>query len=337
MINSIYDQCKKFMKKDGKIFLIYIVLLCILSIPLPYYINKPGGAIDIKEKVQLENAYEAKGGFYYGYVSEVRATLPLYLYTFINKDWELIKKEEMTYDEESIADANLRSKILMKETNSNAIIVSYQKAKKTVEIKKEEIYVTYIDPKADTDLKIGDQILEVDEKNINSRSELFETVQSALVGTEIKIKVKRGKKEVECFGKLQNVNGVSLIGIVISSVKEMKTDPSIQIVTSKNESGPSGGLMLSLTIYNMLTKKDLTKGYKIVGTGTMEEDGSVGEIGGVSYKLKGAVKKKADIFLVPSGNNYEEAMKLKKERNYKIEIKAISTFDEAIEYLENLE
>ena len=158
-----------------------------------------------------------------------------------------------------------------------------------------------------------------------------------MVGTEIKIKVKRGKKEVQCFGKLQNVNGVSLIGIVISSVKEMKTDPSIQIVTSKNESGPSGGLMLSLTIYNMLTKKDLTKGYKIVGTGTMEEDGSVGEIGGVSYKLKGAVKKKADIFLVPSGNNYEEAMKLKKERNYKIEIKAISTFDEAIEYLENLE
>ena len=30
---------------------------------------------------------------------------------------------------------------------------------------------------------------------------------------------------------------------------------------------------------------------KIVGTGTIEEDGSVGEIGGVKYKLSGAVKK----------------------------------------------
>ena len=60
---------------------------------------------------------------------------------------------------------------------------------------------------------------------------------------------------------------------------------------------------------NNLTEEDITKGKKIVGTGTIEEDGSVGSIGGVKYKLNGAVRQKADIFLVPAGENYEEALK----------------------------
>ena len=55
-----------------------------------------------------------------------------------------------------------------------------------------------------------------------------------------------------------------------------------------------------------------------------------------SYKLSGAVAGDADIFLVPSGENYEECIKLKKEKGYDIEIVEIKTFDDAIEYLENL-
>lgn len=54
--------------------------------------------------------------------------------------------------------------------------------------------------------------------------------------------------------------------------------------------------MTTLEIYNSLTDDDLTKGYKIVGTGTIDMEGNVGMIGGVKYKLKGAIKKKADIF-----------------------------------------
>ena len=52
--------------------------------------------------------------------------------------------------------------------------------------------------------------------------------------------------------------------------------------------------MMSLAIYNALTNNDLTKGRLIVGTGTIDENGKVGEIDGVKYKLKSAVNKKAD-------------------------------------------
>ena len=61
-------------------------------------------------------------------------------------------------------------------------------------------------------------------------------------------------------------------------------------------------------------------------------EGNVGEIGGIKYKIMGAVKNKMDIILVPSAN-YKEAMKVKKEKNYKIKIVEVKTFQDAIKYL----
>ena len=65
-------------------------------------------------------------------------------------------------------------------------------------------------------------------------------------------------------------------------------------------------------------------------------NGNVGEISGIKYKLIGAVNKHADIFLVPEGENYEEAKKVKKEKGYDIDLVPVETFDEALKYLKNM-
>ncbi|MEG1508785.1 MAG: hypothetical protein RR373_09175, partial [Akkermansia sp.] len=59
------------------------------------------------------------------------------------------------------------------------------------------------------------------------------------------------------------------------------------------------------------------------------------EIGGIKYKLAGVVKKKADLFFCPAGENYNEAMKEKKKNKYKIKIIGVETLDEALNYLKN--
>ena len=89
---------------------------------------------------------------------------------------------------------------------------------------------------------------------------------------------------------------------------------------------------MALSIYDNLVSDDLTKGDKIIGTGTIDIDGNVGEIGGVKYKLIGAVNSKAKVFLCPK-DNYEEAISIARERNYDIIIKSVETFDEALSYL----
>ena len=115
-------------------------------------------------------------------------------------------------------------------------------------------------------------------------------------------------------------------------INEYDSKVNINVRSKTSESGSSGGFMTALAIYNAITKDDITKGRVIAGTGTIDNEGNVGEIGGVTYKLAGAYKNGADIMLVPK-DNYEEALKYKKKHNLDIELVSIDNFKEAINYL----
>ena len=99
--------------------------------------------------------------------------------------------------------------------------------------------------------------------------------------------------------------------------------------------------MFSLEIYNQLTKGDLTKGYQIAGTGTMDEAGKVGPIGGIGQKIVAADKSGADIFFAPNENgstrsNYQDALIAAKDIDTKMKIVPVDSFEQAVEYLEQL-
>ncbi|MFD9603124.1 PDZ domain-containing protein [Streptomyces sp. NPDC057908] len=66
--------------------------------------------------------------------------------------------------------------------------------------------------------------------------------------------------------------------------------------------GPSAGLMFSLGIVDKLTPGQLTGGKFIAGTGTIDDKGKVGPIGGINMKLVGARDAGARYFLTPNDN-----------------------------------
>ncbi|MBK5990784.1 PDZ domain-containing protein [Streptomyces microflavus] len=66
--------------------------------------------------------------------------------------------------------------------------------------------------------------------------------------------------------------------------------------------GPSAGLMFSLGIIDKLTPTDLTGGKFVAGTGTIDDAGKVGPIGGINMKLVGAREAGARYFLTPDDN-----------------------------------
>ena len=71
--------------------------------------------------------------------------------------------------------------------------------------------------------------------------------------------------------------------------------------------GPSAGLMFALGIYDKLTPGSLTGGKFVAGTGTIDDNGTVGPIGGVDMKTLGARGKGAQYFLTPADNCAEAA------------------------------
>jgi PDZ domain-containing protein len=320
--------------KNNWVFLISLIIIyLVFSIKLPYYIDAPGGLININDRYKVEEEYEIKGSINMTYVSEYHANIASFIIAKINKNMDIYKKNDIIPDNETEKDNDIRGEIMLKEASDNAIIVAYNKANKECLIKNQKIIVTYIDSDANTNLKIGDEIISIDNFKVSSVSDAKEIIKNYDVNKKISFKVINNNKE---YDKYAYVNDKYIIGILLSYERELETNPKIIVKYEKGEYGPSGGLMTSLAIYNKLVKEDITHGYTISGTGTIEEDGTVGEIDGIKYKLKGAVKNKADVFFAPSGDNYKEAKKLKNKYNYEIDIVEVKTIDDALNYLEKL-
>ena len=237
------------------------------------------------------------------------------------------------YDE-TLKESEKRDKISMEEAVSNAKIAAFKEAGATYDIKNIRHIITYLDSD-DTELKLFDEIKTVDGKDINNLEDVRKIVDSREIGAKMNIEVLRNDKLISVSSKVYKKEGRKLLGISLTNVYEVSTDPEVEIKIKSNESGPSGGLMMALSVYNSLVREDISRGKKIIGTGTIDIDGNVGEIGGVKYKLIGAVKNKSDIFLCPK-ENYEEAIKVAKDNNYSIKIISVGTLKEAIEELKKL-
>lgn len=333
---KIYRETKAYIVDSWFFLLTLLVIFVVMTYQLPYYIDTGGGTIAIDDRIQIENETESEGSFNMAYVSEVRATVPTYLLSYVFNTWERVKIADTKIDPtETQEDVEIRDHLYLDTANQTAIQLAYQKAGKEFHITDQKTRIAYVAQGAITDLQVGDTILSIDGEDVSNFDSLTSIVNTKNVGDVLSLQVLRNEEQVSATATIQGTEENKIIGITLMQKYEYETNPEIALSFLASESGPSGGLLLSLAIYDKLIDEDLTKGYKIVGTGTIGADGSVGAIGGVTYKLRGAVNSKADLFIVPAGENYEDAMAFKEEKGYDIDIIGVRTFDEAVEALRN--
>ncbi|MED0660065.1 SepM family pheromone-processing serine protease [Bacillus smithii] len=338
-------------------FFLFITGLClaaVLFIPLPYYITEPGIAHELDSVVKVEGGTKEKGELMLTTVKIVKATLPTYLLASIRKYEDIIPEKELFGDEETDEEYNVRQLYDMNSSKNNAIIAAFQKIKRPYRTDFKGVYVldVFPDMPAEKVLKPGDRIIAVDGRNLVSSSQFMKYVQSKPPGTQLKVTFVRKEKQITKpistmkFPMQKHKTG---IGIGLMDDIKVTTHPKVTINT-KNIGGPSAGLMFSLEIYNQLVKQDITKGYKIAGTGTISPDGTVGRIGGIAYKVVAADKAGADIFFAPNDpipkewkkkhpeiqTNYQEAVKAAKDTKTNMKIVPVKTLDDALDYLQKL-
>lgn len=334
MFNKLYSNVKNFIVENYKFLIIWGIIIFLFFYEFPYVIYTPGGIVNLEDRIEVENSRDTEGSLNMSYVSLVKGTLPMILLSYCLPNWDLVKSSEITAPDESVDELLELEKLYMQSSIDNATILAYEKAGKELNITREVNNIVYISDDADTDLEIYDELLTADGIEVNDVAELREIVNSKNEGDSITFLVNRNGKEKECSAKIYNTEDGLKVGVSFLTTYEYETNPEISVATKASESGSSGGLMLTLAIYNAITDEDITKGRTIVGTGTISLDGTVGAIDGVKYKILGAVKSDAEIFLCPM-ENYEEALSVKEEFDLDIEIHGVATFDEALEYLEN--
>ena len=315
--------------KEYKIYIIVLIASAIIfNIKLPYYVMAPGDIIPIDNRIETTSKKESTGNINLLYVTEYEGTVSSVVMSFLMKNWDLEKLEEVQLSNETPEEIKLRKKVMLDNSIQNAIFVAYNKAGKQINItNKKNIIIGLTDNK---DLKIGDEILSANNILLEDITTLKEIINKSNINDIIELKIKRNNQELTYQVPVIEKNNMKMLGIVMITNYEYELDPEINIKFKDSEGGSSGGAMMSLSIYNAITDEDITKGLKIGGTGTIDINGNVGEIDGVKYKIMGAIKNDLDIVFVPSAN-YEDAIKTKGKN--KIKIVSVDTFDEIINYL----
>ena len=317
---------KKFLKENLKFIIFMIILITVVNIELPYYIEAPGGTINLTKRID-DNYDKENGSLNMLYVTEYKGNIVTVLLSKIIKSWDLYEISEQQISDEDAKDIYIRNKVMLENSIQNATFVAYNYADKTIEIKDTQNIV--IATTKENGIEIGDIINSIDEIPIENSSTIKNYIENLSKGDTVTLSIIRDGKEKQINITLDEDK---VIGVMIITNYVYETEDEIDIDFKNGEGGSSGGLILSLGIYSEITGIDLLKGRNIAGTGTIDIDGNVGEIDGIKYKIAGAVKNNMDVILV-SPYNYEEAKKVIDDNNYKIELVCVKTFEEAIEYL----
>lgn len=328
-------------------FLIIAAIFFVISsfYYLPYYVSKPGMAKELEPIVEVEGGNDEKGSFMLTTIRMGKANIYSYAIAKLSKYQELFPVDAIRSENESDEEYAVRQLHMMDGSKLNAIEVACKKAGLPIDYRFKGVYVLHVVPDMPAEGKLmpGDRVSKIDGKDFQSMNEFIQYVSGKKAGEKVEITYKRNGKEntvpiaVTSFKDDPKKVGV---GIGLVDDKELSVSPTVTI-NSEEIGGPSAGLMFTLEIYNQLVNEDLTKGYKIAGTGTIVADGTVGRIGGIEQKVVAADKAGAEIFLAPNENgtensNYELALKTAKDINSSITIVPIDTFEEAVLYLEKL-
>lgn len=179
-------------------------------------------------------------------------------------------------------------------------------------------------------LRVGDVITSVDGEPVTSAGRLTEMIRAEPAGTRLNV----GYQRDGVTGTVPITSGASddghpRIGV---EIEQKQPHPFELKIDLDDIGGPSAGLMFALGIIDKIEPEDLTGGKIIAGTGTIDDEGRVGPIGGIPQKLVGARKAGADAFLVPV-DNCAEALRTAQPG---LPMYRVATLDDALAVLATL-
>ncbi len=151
-------------------------------------------------------------------------------------------------------------------------------------------------------LKDGDKILSVAGVAVDSVNGLRGAIAKGGAGHPLAMTIERDGTELtkEVTPELSTgAKPAPVIGIYAGVSYDYPFPVKIQL---QNVGGPSAGQMFALGIIDKLTPGSLTGGRHVAGTGTIDDQGTIGPIGGIRQKMYGARRAGATIFLAPYGD-----------------------------------
>ena len=125
--NKIIENIKTFIKENYKQLIVLILLIVAVSIELPYYIEAPGGTINITKRID-EDYNKKNGSLNMLYVTQYRGNIVTVLLGKIFNNWDINKISKQQISNETAQEIHIRNKIMLENSVQNATFVAYENA-----------------------------------------------------------------------------------------------------------------------------------------------------------------------------------------------------------------
>jgi len=319
----------------GALFVAGFLSVVAWNIELPYLAYSVGPVSDAADAVVVDGVdfYPPEGELLMLTVVNQDVNIFEAVIAGVDPTIDLVRKQAVRRVGET--DEEYRNRVLQQMSDSNFRSIAVALGYLGYELVPTEVVINDIVPEVPAAgvLELGDTVTVVNGTEITSVEDFPPALEGFEVGDVIDMTVVRADGPVDVKVELaerEEEPGVPMIGIVLGEL----TEPPFPIAIEAGDvGGPSAGMMHSIAIIDALTEGELTGGRVIAGTGTIDLDGNIGNIGGVRQKVVAAEAAGADYILVPQGN-YESALTAQRDT---IEIIPIATLGEAIGFLESLD
>jgi PDZ domain-containing protein len=293
-----------------------LVVLCSAAavLPVPYVTMSPGPTVNVLGKtkgrpiiaVSGHRTYPTKGDLRLTTVSVTNPTrhigLGEALQAWFDKSRAVYPRDVIYPPDQTAAQSEQQSSVEMVSSQDTAIAAALTELGYKLPLQIEVLAVTKGSP-ADGRLETRDRIVRINGVRIRDVKQVSRTIQRTGVGESASFVVRRGAatRRVVVKAKASPIDPKrAVVGVQIGTGYDFPFDVSVRL--GEDIGGPSAGLMFSLGVYDTLTPGSLTGGTDIAGTGTIDQHGVVGPIGGIEQKIVAARDAGAKIFFVPPGN-----------------------------------
>jgi Lon-like protease len=321
----------------GLIVLALVVGVLLLAPSSSTYIFLPDRAKPVEPLVEVEGAKAGTnpGGIYFVDVLVRRATWMERLFPSIREGSTLVPAHAL--NPTGITDDARRQSSLRQMTRSQSIAaaVALRELGYKVATTPTGALISAVAPDtpAAGKLQPADVIVSVDGERVRSPAGLRRLLRRGSPGQTVSLTVRRGSKleEIELTTAPDPQDRRRpIIGVLVEQAANIDLPISVRIDTD-NVGGPSAGLAFALAVMEELGR-DVDGGYKVAVTGELELDGDVSPVGGVRQKAIGAERAGVDVFVVPVGENAQEARKQAED----LRIIPVRSFQQALRELATL-
>ncbi|HEV2068323.1 MAG TPA: PDZ domain-containing protein [Acidimicrobiales bacterium] len=323
------------MKTKIALGLVFVLVVLGLVVPLPLVVLAPGGAVSVGERVEVGRPTDPLSGeLLLTTVSIFQPSAFGVVRAWLGERHEVLPRSLVYPDGVDQEEFGETQRQLFRESSEVAAAVGLRVAGEQVTISGEGARIAQVvaGSPADERLRAGDVVVGVDGRPIELASDLVTALATRSAGDEVVLSVRRGELDQEIPVRLREVEGIDqpALGVAVATVDLDITLPFTIEVDQGRIGGPSAGLMIALTVYDLVDPVDLTAGRTIAGTGTIDLDGDVGSVGGVDAKVVAAREAGASLFLVPEG----EAALAREAAGDDLEVVPVGSIDDAIAALQ---